>query len=60
MDAIELHGKIIGQETRRILVIGQYSTDATRRHDHHIGLGRGQIMLDLVLTRKIKFTALSN
>ena len=60
MDAIELHGKIIGKEARRVLLIGQYSTDATRRHDHYIGLGRGQIMLGLVLTRKIKFAALRN
>jgi hypothetical protein len=60
MDAIELHGKIISQETRRVLIIGQYSTDPTRRHDHHIGPGRGQITLGLVLTGKIKFAAFSN
>lgn len=60
MDAIERHGKILSQEIRRVLVIGQYSTDATRCHDHCIGPGGGQIMLGLVLARKIKFAALRN
>jgi hypothetical protein len=60
MDAIERHSKVIGQKIRRVLVIGQYSTYAARRHDYYIGPGRAQITLGLILARQIKLGALRN
>ena len=60
MDAIERHGKILGEEIRRVFVIGQYSADATCRHDHDVGPGRRQITLSLILTRQIELAVLCN
>jgi hypothetical protein len=37
MDAIELHGKILGEKIRGGSVIGQYAADATCRHGHDVG-----------------------
>src|SRR6516165_6128578 len=58
MDAIELHGKILGQKTRGVCVIRQYAADATCGHDHDVGAGHRQIMLGLILTRQIELAAL--
>src|SRR5262245_37324297 len=60
MDAIERYSKIIGQEIRRVLVVGQYSTHTARRHDHYIGPSRAQITLGFILTGEIKLGALRN
>jgi hypothetical protein len=58
IDAIELHGKILGEKIRGVCVIGQYATDATCRHAHDVGPGHRQIMLGLILTRQIELAAL--
>jgi hypothetical protein len=57
MNDIKRYREIVGDEFRRIRLIGVNAADLGRGNDHHVGLGRSQKPFRLVLPFEIDLVA---
>ncbi len=57
VNGIAGNGKVLGDELGRISIVGVDAADLGSRHDHHVGLGRGDKFLGLLLTLEIDLLA---